>query len=74
LNGQHAVNELSDAPQLCPACIGSGIDKDHPDYTIHCAAWDSRPPLRDRSMTVNGPMTRLNALAAQQKAHGQQHA
>jgi hypothetical protein len=26
LNGQHAVNELSDAPQLRPTCLGSGID------------------------------------------------
>jgi hypothetical protein len=48
---------------LRPTGLGSGIDKDHPDYTIYCGAWDCRPHLRDRLMTVNGPMTRLNRVA-----------
>jgi len=34
LNGQHAVNELSDAPQLRPTGLGFGLDKDRPDFGI----------------------------------------
>ena len=40
MNGQHEVKELSDAPQLRPTCLGSGIDKDRADYTVYCDGWN----------------------------------
>jgi hypothetical protein len=42
---------VSNAPQLHPTCLGSGIDKDHPDAPTR--------PVDDR----HAPMTRLNRVA-----------
>ena len=71
MNGQHAVNELSDAPQLRPTCLGSGLDKDRPDYPVYCGEWDVGRIYQTRggpdslrwfwSMTVNGTETRANS-------------
>jgi hypothetical protein len=48
--------------------LGSGIDKDRPDYTVYSGEWDVGRIYQTRggprqsalvlSMTVNGPMTR----------------
>ena len=32
---------MSDVPhKLRPSGLGSGIDKDRPDYTVYCGEWD----------------------------------
>ena len=51
-----------------PTGLGSGIDKDRPDYAVYCGGWDVGRIYQTRggpdslrwfwSMTVNGPMTR----------------
>jgi hypothetical protein len=33
--------------KLRPTGLGSGIDKDRPDYTVYCGGWDCRPHLSD---------------------------
>jgi hypothetical protein len=54
-----------------PSGLGSGIDKDRPDYTVYCGEWDIGRIYETRggpdslrwfwSLIVNGPMTRSAA-------------
>jgi hypothetical protein len=54
--------------KLRPTGLGSGIDKDRPDYTVFTGEWEVGRIYQARggldnlrwfwSMTVNGPMTR----------------
>jgi hypothetical protein len=51
---------------MCPTGLGSGIDKDRPDYTVYCGGWAIGRIYETRggpdnlrwfwSMTVNGSM------------------
>jgi hypothetical protein len=55
--------------KLRPTGLGSGIDKDRPDYTVCCGGWDVGRIYQPRggpdslrwfwSLTVNGPMSNL---------------
>ena len=62
------------ALKLRPIGLGSGIDKDRPDYTVFTGEWEvgriynraAVPTDRLRwfwSMTVNGPMTRSGRVS-----------
>jgi hypothetical protein len=61
--------------------LGSGIDKDRPDYTVYCGGWDVGRIYETRggpdnlrwfwSMTVNGPMTRSGRVATLEEAKAQ---
>ena len=31
---------VNNATKLRPTGLGSGIDKDRPDYTVYCGGWD----------------------------------
>ena len=63
--------------RLRPSGLGSGIDKDRPDYTVYCGGWDVGRIYETRggpdslrwfwSMTVNGPMTRADRVATLEK-------
>jgi hypothetical protein len=54
--------------KLRPTGLGSGIDKDRPDYTVYCGGWGVGRIYQTRggpdslrwfwSMTVNPPMTK----------------
>ena len=65
--------------KLRPTGLGSGIDKDRPDYTVYCGGWDvgriyetrSAPESLRWSMTVNGPMTRSDRVATLKEAKAQ---
>ena len=56
-----------------PNGLGSGIDKDRPDYTVFTGEWEVGRIYQTRggpdnlrwfwSMTVNGPMTRSDCVA-----------
>ena len=58
--------------KLRPTGLGSGIDKDRPDYTVYCGGWDGGRIYETRggpdnlrwfwSLTVNGPMTRADSV------------
>ena len=58
-------------PLMRPTGLGSGIDKDRPDYTVFTGEWEVGRIYETRggpdnlrwfwSMTVNGPMTRSDA-------------
>src|SRR6478609_4943841 len=60
------------ALKLRPSGIGSGIDKDRPDYTVVTGEWEVGRIYETRggpdnlrwfwSMTVNGPMTRAEGV------------
>jgi len=60
------------ALKLRPTGLGSGIDKDRPDYTVVTGEWEVGRIYETRggpdnlrsfwSMTVNGPMTRSNGV------------
>ena len=52
------------ALKLRPTGLGSGIDKDRPDFSIEL--WRVNSPFR--SMTVNGPMTRSNGVTTLEEA------
>ena len=62
-----------------PSGLGSGIDKDRPDYTVYCGGWDvgriyetrSAPESLRWSMTVNGLMTRSDRVATLEEAKAQ---
>jgi hypothetical protein len=64
-----------------PSGLGSGIDKDPPDYTVYCGGWDIGHIYKTRggpdnlrwvwSMTVNGPMTRSGRVAILKEAKAQ---
>jgi hypothetical protein len=59
--------------KLRPTGLGSGIDKDRPDYTVYTGEWEVGRIYQTRggpdslrwfwSMTVNGPMTRSDRVA-----------
>jgi hypothetical protein len=67
--------------KLRPTGLGSGIDKDRPDYTVHSGQWDVGRIYRIRgdpdhlrwfwSLTVNGPMTRAAHVATLDEAKAQ---
>ena len=64
-----------------PTGLGSGIDKDRPDYTVVTGEWEvGRSTKRAAvlticagfwSMTVNGPMTRSDRVATLEEAKAQ---
>ena len=66
--------------ELRPTGLGSGIDKDRPDYTVYCVEWGVGRIYQTRggpdslrwfwSMTVNGPMTRADRVATLEEAQG----
>jgi hypothetical protein len=61
--------------------VGSGIDKDRPDYTVYCGEWNVGRIYETRggpdslrwfwSLTVNGPMTRSDRMATLEEAKAQ---
>ena len=74
--------------KLRPTGLGSGIDKDRPDYTVYCGEWDVGRIYETRggpdslrwfwSLTVNGPMTRSDRVATLgclqgKHIHGMEH-
>ena len=66
---------------MCPTGLGSGIDKDRPDYTVYCGGWaigriyETRGgPDRLRwfwSFTVTCPMTRSDRVSNLDEAKAQ---
>ena len=68
------------ALKLRPSGLGSGIDKDRPDYTAVTGDWEGGRIYQTRggpdslrwfwSMTVNGPMTRSDRVATLDEAKG----
>ena len=66
---------------LRPTGLGSGIDKDRPDYTVYSAEWDVGRIYQTRggpdslrwfwSLTVNGPMTCSSRVATLEEAKAQ---
>ena len=64
-----------------PTGLGSGIDKDRPDYTVVTGEWEVGRIYQTRggpdnlrwfwSMTVNGPMTRSDRVATLEEAKAQ---
>ena len=64
-----------------PTGLGSGIDKDRPDYTVFCGGWEVGRIYQTRggpdslrwfwSLTVNGPMTRSDRVATLEEAKAQ---
>ena len=69
------------ALKLRPTGLGSGIDKDRPDYAVYCGEWGVGRIYQTRggpdnlrwfwSMTVNGPMTRADRVATLEEAKAQ---
>jgi hypothetical protein len=67
------------ALKLRPTGLGSGIDKDRPDYTVYTGEWDvgriyeiaAAPTIFAGSMTVNGPMTPSDRVATLEEAKAQ---
>jgi hypothetical protein len=67
--------------KLRPTGLGSGIDEDRPDYTVHSGQWDVGRIYRIRggpdhlrwfwSLTVNGPITRAAHVATLDEAKAQ---
>ena len=65
--------------KLRPTGLGSGIDKDRPDYTVVTGEWEVGRIYETRGghlrwfwpMTVNGPMTRANRVATLEEAKAQ---
>jgi hypothetical protein len=67
--------------KLRPTGLGSGIDKDRPDYTVVTGEWEVGRIYETRggpdnlrwfwSMTVNGPMTRSDRVATLEEAKAQ---
>jgi hypothetical protein len=67
--------------KLRPTGLGSGIDKDQPDYTIFTGDWEVGRIYQTRggpdnlrwfwSMNANGPMTRSNRVATLEEAKAQ---
>jgi hypothetical protein len=61
-----------------PTGLGSGIDKDRPDYTVYCGGWDVGRIYETRggpdslrwfwSLTVNGPMPRADGVTTLDEA------
>jgi hypothetical protein len=67
--------------KLRPTGLGSGIDKDRPDYTVVTGEWEVGRIYETRggpdslrwfwSMTGHGPMTRSGRVAALEEAKAQ---
>ena len=67
--------------KLRPTGLGSGIDKDRPDYTVVTGEWEVGRIYETRggpdnlrwfwSLTVNGPMTRSDRVATLEEAKAQ---
>jgi hypothetical protein len=67
--------------KLRPTGLGSGIDKDRPDYTVFTGEWEVGRIYETRggpdslrwfwSMNANGPMTRSNRVATLEEAKAQ---
>ena len=67
--------------KLRPTGLGSGIDKDRPDYTVFTGEWEVGRIYETRggpdnlrwfwSMTINGPMTRADRVATMEEAKAQ---
>jgi uncharacterized protein (DUF736 family) len=67
--------------KLRPSGLGSGIDKDRPDYTVYTGGWEIGRIYQTRggpdnlrwfwSLTVNGPMTRSDKVATLEEAKAQ---
>src|SRR4029077_6616383 len=67
--------------KLRPTGLGSGIDKDRPDYPVYCGGLDVGRIYQTRggpdslrwfwSLTVNGPMTRSDRVATLEEAKTQ---
>ena len=67
--------------KLRPTCLGSGIDKDRPDYTVYCGEWGVGRIYQTRggpdslrwfwSLIVTGPMTRSDRVATLEEAKAQ---
>jgi hypothetical protein len=67
--------------KLRPSGLGSGIDKDRPDYTVFTGEWEVGRIHQTRggpehlrwfwSLTVNGPMTRSDRVATLEEAKAQ---
>jgi hypothetical protein len=67
--------------KLRPSGLGSGIDKDRPDYTVYTGQWDIGRIYQTRggpdslrwfwSMNANGPMTRSDRVATLEEAKAQ---
>ena len=53
--------------KLRPTCLGSGMDKDRPDYSVYSGEWERW----FWSLTVNGPMTRADREATLEEAKAQ---
>jgi hypothetical protein len=64
-----------------PTGLGSGIDKDRPDYTVFSGGWEVGRIYQTRggpdslrwfwSMTVTGPMTRSDRVATLEEARAE---
>ena len=57
--------------QLRPSGLGPGIDKEHPDYTVHCGGWDvgriyqtrgGPDRLRNDALVSRGDVWKLRAM------------
>jgi hypothetical protein len=69
------------ALKLRPSGLGSGIDKDRPDYTVLTGEWEIGRIYQTRggpdslrwfwSMNANGPMTRSDRVATLEEAKAQ---
>jgi hypothetical protein len=67
--------------KLRPTGLGSGIDKDRPDYGVYSGEWCVGRIYQTRggpdslrwfwSLTVNGPMTRSDRVATLEEAKAQ---
>jgi uncharacterized protein (DUF736 family) len=67
--------------KLRPSGLGSGIDKDRPDYTVFTGKWEVGRIYQTRggpdslrrfwSLTVNGPMTPSDRVATLEEAKAQ---
>jgi hypothetical protein len=68
------------ALKLRPAGLGSGLDKDRPDYTVLTGEWEVGRIYQTRggpdslrwfwSLTVNGPMTRSDRVGDSGRGQG----
>jgi uncharacterized protein (DUF736 family) len=64
-----------------PTGLGSGIDKDRPDYSVYSGEWEVGRIYQTRggpdslrwfwSLTINGPMTRSDRVATLEEAKAQ---
>jgi hypothetical protein len=67
--------------RLRPTGLGSGIDKDRPDYAVYSGEWEVDSIYQTCGgpdslrwfwlLTVNGPMTRADRVATLEEAQAQ---